>query len=276
MTQQEWESYISKMITKVKREAPRTKEELRAFLSENDYTKNSRSFVNEYAGGASTRGTQVSVDKTVKRMNKKIRENQQFLRRRGLEISAGKYQATINHIDTYTNQLRKRARTILDANELARTKADLKKMIDLQKRVRRANQSQLPGVLRDAVSVMGDIRYSSSLRSSMNSQVKGVAISERTFNKGKDFYGNVKTDKALIDVVLSSRHVIYDICDEVANAGPYTKDNLPALGLHTKCRCRYHRHSEKTSALNKQRAGKGSKEKSKIVPQLAKDVYSNR
>lgn len=272
MNQTEWESYISKTITKFKSSTPKNRDQLRKFLSQNNYSKNSREYISEQSG-SSARGKAVSVEKTVTRLNKKVRENTRFISLRNKEVDDGKYSITINHIDTNVRELQKRARTIVDAKELSRVKSDLEKMLDVQKRVRKASNDIIENELKNAIKEMSNIRYSRALRSSLNSQVKRVVNTEKTRSKGDIFYDSVKRDDTLIDVVLSASHVIYDICDEVANASPYTKDNLPALPLHPNCKCRYKHHNSKNTTLNNKRKGMGSQKKSNVTPELAKNMY---
>jgi hypothetical protein len=259
MTLQEWNAYTNTLSRDFAASGLTKRSDIRKFLKDKEYSKTARKFIKSYSGGGKTTPN-ISVNKTIDRLGKRTRANTKILNTRLAEIAKGDYTKSLKSMTTYTNELRRRAKTISDASELASTKAELKRMITVNKTLRNTKVEDLPKVIEKSMKTVNNIQFQKSIRSSASSQVKTVARTEKTRIMSGAFYDNNVAgakDDALFDVVLSSSHTVTDICDHLAESGPYTQDTLPVLPAHVSCRCRYRKHSKASEKANNKRKGVG-------------------
>jgi hypothetical protein len=238
--QEVWDNYITKLIGDIRSNNVKNKKDINSFLTKNNYVKESNAYIKSLVG-ETVRTDNISVPETVNRLHVKINSNLRSLNKKLSDIDSGNYGSTMRFLRSYERQLRQRAREISDPTELKRTKADISRMQTIRKNIRKADTKVLPNVLKQSLNSVNDIQFSKSIRSSLNMQVKAVAISEQTKVAAEKFLEK-DTGTKLIDIKLAASHTVYDICDEMAAAGPYTSDDLPTLPLHPYCKCRYVYH----------------------------------
>jgi hypothetical protein len=246
MTASEWDAFTNSLAREVSEKKITTKKDIRELLSKKEYSKTSREFIKINSGGGK-KTSHVNVADTVDRVHKKINSNQKEISNRLREIGNGSFEQSKSYIRTYTNNLRKRARTIADLEEYNKTVAEVRRMQKVINKIRRASDSELSAILEKSVLEVGDIQFKKAVRSSLGSQVKTIAITEKSRivngNFRKRHVDNASSD-ALFDIVLSPTHIVPCVCDKLANGSPYTKKNLPVIpkDSHGRCKCRYRLH----------------------------------